>query len=62
MLYNIYKIIQYHRTTVCNFIEEVILRTLSKCPGRHPILHGGLKLNSKNSAGEYLKIELTGAS
>ena len=29
------------------------LNTLSKCPGGHPILHKGLKLNSKISAGKY---------
>ena len=29
--------------------------TLSKCPGGYPILHGGLKWNSKNSAGKYKK-------
>ena len=28
------------------------LYTLSNCPGGHPILHRGLKLNSKNSAGK----------
>ena len=36
--------------------------TLSKCPGGHPILHRWLKLNLKNSAGKYKKIELTGVS
>ena len=29
------------------------LDTLSKCPGGHPILHKGLKLNSKISARKY---------
>ena len=29
------------------------LNTLSKCPGGHPILHKGLKLNSKISVGKY---------
>ena len=28
---------------------------LSKCPGGHPILHRGLKLNSNISAGKYEK-------
>ena len=35
---------------------------LSKCPGGHPILHRGLKLNSKISAKKYKKIKLTEAS
>ena len=29
--------------------------TLSKCPGDHPILHRGSKLNSKISVGKYKK-------
>ena len=36
--------------------------TLSKSPGGHPILHQGLKLNSKISAGKYKKIKFTGVS
>ena len=31
--------------------------TLSECPGGHPILHQGIKLNSKNSAGIPTKMD-----
>ena len=34
--------------------------TLSKCPSGHPILHQGLKLNSKISAEKYEKNKFTG--
>ena len=36
-------------------VYTVNLDNLSMCPGGHPILHRGLKLNSKISAGKYKK-------
>ena len=36
--------------------------TLPQCPGDHPILNWGLKLNSKILAGKHKKIKFTGAS
>ena len=36
--------------------------TLSKCPGSHPILHRGLKLNSEISVGKYKKLKSSGSS
>ena len=39
--------------------SSVIKYTLSKFPGGHPILHQGLKLNSKISAGNIKKIKFT---
>ena len=32
--------------------------TLSKCPGDHPVLHQGSKLNWKISVGKYKKNEI----
>ena len=37
------------------FIQLFLQYTLSKCPGGHPILHPGLKLHLKISAGKYEK-------
>ena len=39
-------------------VYTVNLDTLSMCPGGHPILYRGLKLNSKISAGKYKKNQI----
>ena len=45
----------YGKTTVHH-------NTQSKCPGGYPILHRGLKLNSKILARNYKKMNFTWAS
>ena len=46
-----------------DIFEKVLTGTLSKCPGGHPVLYWGLKLNSKISSGWNIqKIKFTGAN
>ena len=45
-----------YRWEICDLFMPIWrVNTLSKYPGGFPILHWRLKLNSKNSAGKYLK-------
>ena len=48
----------------CDFnitsLQSSLQYTVSKCPGGHPILHHGLKLNPNISAGKYKKMKSIG--
>ena len=46
----------------CHKMNSNNNNTLSKCPGGHPVLHQGSKLNWKISAVKYKKGKFTGDS